>query len=158
VNSQQASAALLGSAFWTSSFGAKQAAAMSFPGTPSNGAALLLKAGGNYLAFLGTYSNYVRVRYNNGAILVDTTTNGGLSFASLSTINGSVALAGGDTLLAQCDAGGTVSVWQVRGGSAVFLGAATLPVGSPALAAGGQIGVILPLGGRIDDFAGGTVP
>jgi hypothetical protein len=46
----------------------------------------------------------------------------------------------------------------VRGGSAVFLGAATLPVGSPALAAGGQIGVTLPLGGRVDDFAGGTVP
>ncbi|MFS2215010.1 choice-of-anchor Q domain-containing protein [Telluria sp. Tellsp104] len=156
VNNQAASAALLGSAFWTASFGAKQAAAMTFPGTPADGAALVLKGNGTFT--LGTYPSYVRVRYSGGAILVDTTTNGGLGFANLATVNGSAQLAAGDTLLAQCDAAGVVGVWRVRAGTASFLGSAALPATSPAGASGGQIGMTLPLNARVDDFGGGNVP
>jgi len=155
VNNQQSVAGLPGLAFWGGSFGAKQAAAMRFSTAPVNGAALLLKASGNFV--LGSYPSYVRVRYNNGAILADTTSNG-LSFANQVTVSGNTTLAAGDTLVAQCDADGTVKVWQVRGSSTSFLGSGTLPASSPAGAAAGRIGLTLPLNARIDDFAGGTVP
>lgn len=156
VNNQAAAAVLTGSAFWTTSFGAKQAAAMTFPGTPLDGSALVLKASGTFA--LGTYPSYVRVRYSGGAVLVDTTTNGGLGFANLVNVNGSAQLAAGDTLLAQCDAAGVVGVWRVRAGTATFLGSAALPAASPAGATGGQVGLILPVNTRVDDFAGGNVP
>lgn len=155
VNTGQGFAGLPGLAFWGAPFGSKQAASMLLTTAPGNGTALLLKASGNFV--LGSYASYVRVRYNNGAILADTTING-VGFANQVTVTGSAALAAGDTLVAQCDAGGTVNVWRVRGGSTSFLGSATLPASSPAGASGGRIGVNLPVNARIDDFAGGTVP
>ena len=162
VNNQQAQAALLpGVAFWNTAAGAKQAGSMLFPAAPANGSALLLKASGAFNNLLGTYASYIRVRYNGGAVIVDTTTNNGGSYANAVTINSSVALAAGDTLLAQCDAGGNVSVWQIRGGVATALGNTTLPAtGATSFVTGpGRIGMQLPGGGaRADDFAGGTVP
>jgi hypothetical protein len=159
VNANQALAALPGIVFWNTQAGAKQAAAITFPGAPSNGSAIILKATGAYQ--FGTYASYIRVRYNNGAVVVETTVQGGLSFANAVTVSSNAGLAAGDTLLAQCDATGRVSVWRVRGGTATALGSATLPAsGATAFVGGaGRIGILLPGGGaRADDFAGGTVP
>jgi hypothetical protein len=159
VNAQQAASALLpGTAFWSAQFGANQAAALTLGAGTLNGTGLLLKASGNFV--LGTYTNYVRVRYNAGSILVDTTTTGGLSFANTATLASGVTLAAGDTLLAQCTGAGVVNVWKVQAGVPALLGSATLPTtGTTAFVAGsGRIGITEPGNARIDDFAGGTVP
>jgi hypothetical protein len=159
VNANQAAAPLLaGTAFWNGQFGANQAAALTLAGSQPNGVSLLLKASGNFT--LGTYANYVRVRYNAGAIVVDTTPTGGLSFANTATLASGVSLAAGDTLLAQCTGSGVVNVWKVQAGVPAFVGTVSLPTsGAAAFVAGtGRIGVAEPVGARIDDFAGGTVP
>lgn len=159
VNSQQAASALLpGTAFWSAQFGANQAAALTLGAGTLNGVGLLLKASGNFV--LGTYPSYVRVRYNAGSVIVDTTTTGGLSFANTATLASGVTLAAGDTLLAQCTAAGVVNVWKVQAGVPTLLGSATLPTtGATAFVAGaGRIGIAEPGNARIDDFAGGTVP
>ncbi|ALK97530.1 hypothetical protein AB595_14945 [Massilia sp. WF1] len=158
LNAQQAAATLAGVAFWKDQFGPSQAASAVLGGGQLNGVGLLLKAAGNFV--LGTYTSYVRVRYNNNSIVVDTTTTGGLSFANTATVASGVTLASGDTLLAQCSASGTVTVWKVQGGVPALLGSATLPVsgGNAFVAGAGRIGVVEPANGHIDDFAGGTVP
>jgi hypothetical protein len=158
VNAQQANAALLpGTAYWNAAFGANQAAALTVAAGTQNGIALLLKGSGTFLV---NYQNYVRVRYNAGAIVADTTTTRGASFANAATIASGVTLAAGDTLLAQCTSAGVVTVWKVQAGVPALLGTASLPAsGATAFVAGtGRIGVELPGGARVDDFAGGTVP
>ncbi len=69
---------------------------------PANGTSLLLKGSGSLT--LNTYQNFVRVRYNAGAILVETTINGGLGYANLSTLASGVSFAVGETMAAMCDA------------------------------------------------------
>jgi hypothetical protein len=160
VNANQAYPFLAGSAFWGASFGARQGAAFTLAQAPANGTSLLLKGSGSLS--LNTYQNFVRVRYNAGALLVDTTTTTGLSYANLSTLASGVSFAAGEGMAAMCDAAGTVTAWKIpASGPAVLLGQVTLPVtGATAFVAGaGRIGIQLPLGApRVDDFRGGTVP
>ncbi|MDB5936126.1 MAG: hypothetical protein JWQ01_3470 [Massilia sp.] len=160
VNGNQAFPILPGNAFWSAPFGTKQGAAFTLVQAATNGTSLLLKGSGSVVA--GNYSNFVRVRYNAGAILVDTTTNAGLGYANLGTLASGVSLAVGETMAAMCDATGVVTAWKIPvSGPAVLLGQLTLPVtGTTAFVAGsGRIGVQLPLGApRVDDFRGGTVP
>jgi hypothetical protein len=160
VSSQHAQGfSLGGNAFWSAALGARQGAAVAFLGAPASGTGLLLKASGTFV--LGTYSNFVRVRYSGGQVLVDTTTNGGLSYANQRTAATGVSFAAGDSLGAVCDAAGSVTVWQVAAGGAVtVLGQASLPVtGATAfIAAGGRAGIQLPSGASVDDFRAATVP
>ena len=160
VNSNQAQTTLFGNAYWTGLFGPKQGAAFTLAQAPTNGTSLILKASGNLT--LGTYQNFVRIRYNAGAILVDTTTNTGGSYANLNTLATGVSLAVGETMAAWCDTAGTVTAWKVPlSGPATLLGQASLPVtGASAFIAGaGRIGMQMPLGApRVDDFRGGSVP
>jgi hypothetical protein len=139
-------------------FGAKQAAAFTFANTTLNDAALLLKAGGALNA--GAYANAIRVRYNGGQVVVETTTPGslGLAFTAAGTLAGTFA--NGDTLSAQVDATGQVYVWKTSAATTTFLGAVTVPTtGGNAFTTGtGRIGIFLPSGGRVDNFSGGTLP
>jgi hypothetical protein len=68
----------------------------------------------------------------------------------------------GDTLTAQAEANGTVSVWKTSGATTTFLGSVSIPTsGSGAWTqgtGGGRIGMQLPAGARVDNFAGATVP
>jgi hypothetical protein len=160
VNAQHAQGFVLGgNAYWSGAFGTRQGAAFTFVGTPATGTSLLLKASGTFV--LGTYVNFVRVRYSGGQVLVDTTTNGGLSYANQRTVATGVSFAPGDTLGAIGDAAGTVTVWKLAAGGAVtVLGQASLPVtGTTAFVAGaGRTGMQLPTGASVDDFRAATVP
>jgi hypothetical protein len=160
VSGQHAQGFVLGgNAYWTAAFGARQGAAVTFLATPATGTSLLLKASGNFV--LGAYANAIRVRYSGGQVLVDTTTNGGLSYANQRTAATGIAFAAGDSLGAVCDAAGTVTVWKTAaGGVATVLGQANLPVtGTTAfVAGGGRAGIQLPTGASADDFRAATVP
>ncbi len=159
VNASQAFPLLAGNGFWSGAFGAKQGAGFTLAQAPANGTSVLLKGSGSTT---GPYPRFVRVRYNGGAIQVDTTVNAGLGYANLATLASGVTLAAGDTLAAMSDNAGVVTAWKISAaGTAQLLGQATLPVsGADAWIAGsGRIGIQLPTGApRVDDFRGGTVP
>ena len=137
--------------------GPKQGAAFTFTTATSNNASLLLKASGSYNNALGFYPQAIRVRYNAGQVIVETTNNG-LTF----TQHGSVAgtFANGNTLTAVADASGLVSVWKSSGTTNTLLGTVQLPTtGSRSFTTGdGRIGLYLPFGARVNNFAGGNVP
>jgi hypothetical protein len=141
-------------AYWlTPAFGAKQAAALSFANNTLNGVGLVLEASGNFNA-LGFYPSAIRVRYQTGGtnqVIVETTSNG-VQFTQNGALN--ATFASGDTMTALVGASGTVYVWKTSGGTSTFLGQAA----STLTVTGGFIGVALPSGARVDDFAGGTVP
>lgn len=160
VNGNQASPVAPGNAFWRAAFGAQQGAAFTLAQAPANGSSLLLKGSGSLV--LNSYQNFIRVRYDAGAIIVDSTVNAGLSYANSNPLASGVSFAVGDTMAAMCDAAGTVTAWKIPlSGPAFLLGQVTLPVtGANAFIAGaGRIGMQMPLGGRrVDDFRGATLP
>lgn len=155
VNSNQAacSGALCAAganAFRNGALGVSQAAAFKFVNNTLDTAALYLKAAGTFT--LGQYQNSIRVRYstaNGGRVEVATTTNTGVAFATAGTLPASYA--NGDTLTAMVDATGTVYVWKTSGAVTTLLGSAVT-----TFTGTGQVGLFLPNGGRVDDFAGGT--
>jgi uncharacterized repeat protein (TIGR01451 family) len=152
VNNQQASDLLTaGAAYWNgtgSTFAAKQAAAFTFANTTLNNDGLVLKASG------GTNEvpvNYVRVRYSGTAVVVQTTTTAGVAYTDPASLP--ATFANGDTLSAMVDANGTVLVWKTTGATTTLVGyVASTFTGT------GRIGMQLPNGARVDNFAGGTVP
>jgi YD repeat-containing protein len=160
VVSQRAQAVTTGIASWSTAYGNKQGAAFTFFGAPLDGTSLLLKASGASVG--GVYANYVRVRYQAGSIVAETTVNAGLSFTNVTTAASGVSFASGESMAAMCDAAGNVTVWKIatNGTTTTLLGQATLPVTSPTafVAAGGRTGIRLPTGGTVDNFRAGTVP
>ncbi|MBX9611528.1 MAG: multicopper oxidase domain-containing protein [Burkholderiales bacterium] len=140
-------------AYWNGAgavFGAQQAAALTFANTTLNNTSLYLKASGTFT--LGIYTSAIRVRYstgNGGQVVVETTANGGINYTSAGTLAGSFA--NGDTLTAMADATGTVYVWKTSGGISALLGSA-----STGFTGTGRLGINLPPGGRVDNFAGGA--
>ncbi len=139
-------------AYWNAAgatFGAKQGAAFTFANTTVNDESLYLKATGTFSA-AGLYPNAIRVRYTGTQVVVETTTNGVL-FTQAGTLAGTFA--NGDTLTAMADAGGWVYVWKTTGATTTLLGAAPTTV-----TGNGRTGLFMPNGGRVDNFAGGTVP
>ena len=141
-------------AYWNAaSFGAQQAAALTFANTTLNGTALLLKAGGTYNG-LGYYTSAIRVRYNASPaqVVVETTSNG-TTFTTQATF--AASFISGDTLTALVDAGGTAYLWKT---TAANVTTALGNVSIPGATGGGRIGLFMPPGGRVDNFAGGTVP
>jgi uncharacterized repeat protein (TIGR01451 family) len=154
-------AALSGSAYWNgnnASLGARQAAAMTFANTPLNNAALMLKATGNTTN--GLRANFVRVLYSSaGTLTVATTTNAGGTYATAGTVSGIGTLVTGDTLTAMVDQNGVVNLWKTNGANVTtFLGSATLPANALWTTGGGRVGLQLPVGSRVDNFAGATIP
>lgn len=141
-------------AYWSpASFGAQQAAALTFANTTVNGTALLLKAGGTFSA--GAYGSAIRVRYAAAApsqVIVETTSNGA-TFTTQATFPASFV--SGDTLTAMVDAGGTAYVWKT---TATNVTSALGNVTIAGATGGGRVGIFLPPGGRVDNFAGGNVP
>ncbi len=149
VNTNQASDVLVaGAAYWNSppaGFGSKQGAAFTIANTTVNGDSLVLKVTGSS-ATLPT--NFIRVRYNSGQVTVDTTINGGLTFAPpIGTF--SATLANGNTFTAVANADGSVDVWQ----NTTYLGRTS----TSTFTGTGRIGMQLPAGARVDDFRGGTL-
>lgn len=157
VNSGLAALLCVGgaNAYWNAaSFGAQQAAALTFANTTLNGTALLLKAGGTYNGTLGLYPSAIRVRYNapSAQVVVETTANG-TAFTTQASF--AASFASGDTLTAMVDAGGTAYVWKTTAANV------TTALGNVTIAGatgGGRVGLFMPPGGRVDNFAGGTVP
>jgi hypothetical protein len=166
--------ATVGTAYWPlSPTGAKQAAAFQFDNTltTSNnqapGYSLILKAtsiNGNTDVALDS----VRVTYlppvapaTTGSVRVSYTVNSGLSYTTVGTITPVTFAAGspGDTMGAMVDNTGKVWVWQTRGITNTLLGAAQLPTTTATWTTGtGIIGIQLPPGAQVDNFAGGLVP
>jgi hypothetical protein len=160
VNGNQASDPLVpGTAYWNvpaTGFGAKQAAAYSFANATLNGDALMLKATGGSA---NVPANFVRVRSSATQVFVETTVNGGGAFTAAVGSPLSATFVNGDTLTAQVDAGGVVSVWRTTGTNVTSLvGSATLPNVPLWTTGGGRIGMALAGGARVDNFAGATVP
>jgi hypothetical protein len=164
VNSNQASCTGLlcaagANAYWNvgAALGARQAAAFTFANTTTNGDSLILKATGNYV--LGAYQNMIRVRYSTGSggqVIVETTTNNGLSYTTQGTLN--AAFANGNTLTAMVDATGQVIVWKTAGATTTQVGTVQLPNNVLWTSGGGRVGLRLVNGARVDNFAGATVP
>ena len=90
-------------------------------------------------------------------ITVSTTTNGGTSYDTAGTITVfGPGFTFGDTMTATVDSTGTVTAWQTPNGAttATYLGSVQLPNAATWTAGGGRIGMQLPPGGMIDNFAG----
>jgi hypothetical protein len=151
-----------GTAYWNvSTFGAKQAASVlitnnppTVGATPVNGASLVLKAGSTTIP-----ANFIRVRYNAGNVIVETTNAGGLAYATAGTLV--QAFVTGDTLTAMIDATGMAYLWKTTATSVTsFVGNVQLPTtGTNSFTTGtGRIGIQVPTNSRVDNFSGGTVP
>lgn len=152
-----------GAAYWnnpTTGFGASQAAAFTFANTTLNGDSLVLKATGGTATLP---ASFIRVRYSTtagGQVVVETTTNSGGSYTTRGTLTAFGGFANGDTMTAMVDAAGVVYVW--KNSTSAPIGSVSIPTSGPgsfSQASGtGRIGVQLPNGARVDNFAGGTLP
>jgi uncharacterized repeat protein (TIGR01451 family) len=145
VNASQASAALIGNAFWNGAggnFAGAQAAGFTISNGTFAGDSILLKGTGNFT--LGAYVNHIRVRFTGSQVLIETTTNG-FAYITVATLSGTVV--NGSTVLARADAAGHVDVW-ING---TWIGA-----GDTLVTGGGRVGIQLPTGARADDFRGGA--
>lgn len=145
-----------GAAYWNGAgnvFGAKQGAAFTIANTTFNGDSLVLKASGFNAA--GTVpSTFIRVRVAAAQVIVEATTNGGLTFpTNLATF--ASTLASSDRLSTVANADGSVDVWRTTAASvSTYLGRSA----TSTFTGTGRIGMQLPNGARVDDFSGGTVP
>lgn len=155
VNNNQANlTGLGGQALWNGAgnvFGSAQGAAMTLSNLTS-GSALMLKASGTN----STPTSFIRVRYSTssgGQVIVESTTNGGLSFTSQTAM--AAPFATGNVLSAIAQTDGTVTVFRTAGATTTLIGTRSVPgaVGT----GGGRIGFQLTNNGRIDDFRGGNV-
>jgi hypothetical protein len=153
---------LLGSAGnWTASaFTAKEGGAFTISNTTLTNDALVLDATGT--ALLGVSTNFIRVRVNGATVVVETTTNVGLSYTTIGTLTGTTFV-NGDTITAVVDgtnavAAPTVYVWRTTAANVTtFVGAIQIPPNA-LWQGGGLIGMQMPSGARVDNFAGGIVP
>ena len=144
-----------GQANWNAAFGANQAAAFTFANSTVGASSLNLKASGT--ALLGVSPNYIRVMNTGTTVVVQTTTNFGLAFTTQATLSTGSTSASGNVLTALVDPAGVVYVWRTVGATTSYIGGVALPT-DPLWTGGGQIGIRMTSGARVDDFAGGTVP
>jgi len=147
-------------AYWnipSGGFGNRQGASFSFGNAPVNGTSLVLKATGGSTT---KRQYFVRVQYKSNQVIVSTTTNSGSSYTTRATFNGTFAT--GDRLSATAYADGTVNVYKTSGATTTELGSVVISTsGSGSWAygtGGGRIGILMPSGARVDNFAGGTLP
>jgi hypothetical protein len=149
INTNQASDPTLpGWAYWNgtgATFGTQQAAAFTFANATLNNADLFLKVTGTFSTLTGLYPNGVGVNYNAGTVTVSTYAT--LAQTVVATLPSTFA--NGSTMTAMVDTNGWVLVWN----GTTYVGAVqTTFIGT------GRIGMHLPAGARVDNFAGGTVP
>jgi hypothetical protein len=152
INSNQANGLGFGSGYWNgigAVFGAKQAAAFTFTNTPQNNTSLFLKGSGGF--GLGNYASAIRVRLSGANVLVETTANA-VAYTVVATLP--ATFVSGDTLTAQVNASGRVDVWKTTAANVTT----HLGTGQTTFTGTGRIGMQLPNGARVDNFAGGTVP
>ena len=149
-----------GWAYWyipSGGFGNRQGASFIFGNTPLNGTSLVLKATGGTTT---NRQNFIRVMFKNNQVIVATTTNSGSSYTTRATFSGT--LVSGDVLSATAYADGTVNVYKTSGTTKTELGSVVIPTsGSGSWSqgtGGGWIGIQMPSGARIDNFAGGNLP
>ena len=118
----------------------------------------MLKTSGGTNSLNGLQANFIQVNYSGGAVTVATTTNGNNVPVNY-TLRGifAASFASGDTLSAVAYADGTVNVYKTSGATTTEIGSVTIP-GAGFWTGTGRIGIQLPGGARIDNFAGGTVP
>jgi hypothetical protein len=155
VNTGLANANLIGNGYWNvppTGFGTTQGASFAIANATINGDSLILKASGTVT--LGVAQNFIRVRVTATQVIVETTTNNGLTTAAQGTF--AVTFALGDTLTAVANIDGSVDVWKTTAANVTTYVGRSAPVA--AFAGTGRIGIQLPTNARIDDFAGGTVP
>jgi hypothetical protein len=168
VNASQASAAILGSAYFNTVGGSLQGAGFTFANATVNNAALYLKATGATPTsppgpVSGQLQNAIRVQYNGGNVTIGTTTNGNANAPTYATPAGGVistggVLVNGNKLQAVVDTSGKVWIWKVTGPVATPTTTLLTPTGVqlPNVAlwttGGGKVGMFLPTGGRVDDF------
>ncbi|MGZ6991155.1 MAG: hypothetical protein ACXVKJ_08575, partial [Ilumatobacteraceae bacterium] len=82
-----------------------------------------------------------------------------IAYSTLTTFTG-VTFANGDSMSAVANANGSVDVWQTTAANVTtYLGrSATPPVSTgTTFTGGGRVGMQVANGGRVDNFAGGTV-
>lgn len=153
VNNQQALcsgvlACTLNGAMWNNpavGYGAKQGAAFTFANAPLAGSSLILKATGGSA---NTPGSFIRVQYNGSQILVQTTTNAGLAYTTVSSFAATFAI--NDILTAVANTDGSVDIWK----NTTYIGHSA----TTAFTGSGRIGIYIPNNARIDNFSGGTVP
>jgi hypothetical protein len=153
----------LGSAaYWNSpaaGFGAKQGAQFTFANTTLNNTALALKASGGGAT---APQNFIRVLYTTaagGSLTVGTTINLGVTVNTAGTLTGFGGFVNGETIEVQVDAGGAVLIWKTTATNITsFVGSVQLPNNALWTTGGGRVGIQLPPGGRIDNFAAATLP
>lgn len=156
ISGNQAASAIGGTAYWNTTFAgtAREGAAFTVTNAAAaSGASLLLKGSGTLL--LSVPQNFIRVRATASQVIVESTTNR-TGFTTRATF--SVALAAGDRLSAVANTNGSVDVWKSSAGVTTYLGQSAAP-GAPFNTTGTatRIGMQLPVGGTVDDFAGGVV-
>ena len=153
TNGTQAFANNSGTAFWNvpaAGFGAKQAAAFTMANATVNGDSLILKSSG--LVVLGVAQNFIRVRYQAGQVVVETTNFFGVTGTITQTGAFTATFASGDTLTALANVDGSVDVWKTTAATTYLGRSAT----RTTFTAGG-LGMQLNSGAIVDNFAGGTV-
>ena len=158
INGNQAFANTAGKAMWSGSAGGgpnyspNQGAAFIFANAPVNNSALILKAtAGN--GSNTNPQNYIRVRYNGGQVIVETTNNGNAgspTFTPFGTFN--ATFASGDRITAVANSDSSVMVFKTSGSTTTLVGTATVT----GFTGSGRIGIQLPAGARVDDFSGGS--
>jgi hypothetical protein len=164
-----------GTAYWPlSPTGNKLGASFQFENTSGTvnattpGYSLLLKAtGAGLTGAAASATSVVRVTYipASGTVTIAYTANGGLSYTPAPTTPATILAtfaggAPGDLMGAMVDSTGKVWVWKISGVTTTLLGTAQLPTTTTTwtTAATGIIGMQLPVGGQVDNFAGGVVP
>jgi hypothetical protein len=152
TNGTAAFANSTGNAYWnvpSAGFGAKQAAAFTVANATVVGDSLMLKTTG---FFLNVPSSFIRVRYQTGQVVVETTTNFGATVTQTGVF--AATLASGTTLTALANTDGSVDVWTTVGPTTTYLGRSAA---AAAFTGTGRIGMQLNSGAQVDNFAGGTV-
>ncbi|MEP7135950.1 MAG: SdrD B-like domain-containing protein [Chloroflexota bacterium] len=143
----------LNGAMWnnpTGGFGAKQGAAFTFANTPINGSSLILKATGGSANSPGSF---IRVQYNGTQAVVQTSTNSGVTYTTVSSF--AATFVNGDTLTVVANTDGSVDVWKTTAANVTtYLGHSSIT----AFTGSGRIGIYIPNNARVDDFKGQTVP
>jgi Ca2+-binding RTX toxin-like protein len=161
VNGNQASAAITGSAYFTTAGGATQSAGFTYVNATLNNTALYLKATGPLGGVSGQLQNAVRVLYNGGNVTVSTTTNGNVNAPTYTAASPAIstggALVNGNRLQAAVDNAGRVWVWKVVGATTTLLTPTGVQLPNNALwtTGAGRVGMLLPTGARVDDFVRG---
>jgi hypothetical protein len=150
-------------AFWSTAYGVKQAASFQIgtAGSTFTNDALILGANGTVIG--GLWTNFLKVTFSGNTATVASTTNFGSSYTTVGTLTvPGGPFQSGDTVTVMLDgstavASPTIYLWRTTSAN-VTSNVVALQMAPNALwQNGGQVGMQLPNGARVDNFAAGTV-